>query len=64
MDTITRALIEIKNVEEKFRKIQENPALNGAENGLSTKELEILDKLINLIGEANIAANAILKRTI
>ena len=62
MDEISRALKEIAVVEEKFRKIQENPALYGAENGLSTHEVEILEKLINSIGEANLAADSILKR--
>jgi len=59
---ITRTLIEIRTVEEKFRKIQENPALYGAENSLTAHDLEILEKLISLAGEANIAADAILKR--
>jgi len=62
MDEVTQALIEIRNVEEKFRKIQENPALNGAENGFTNQELKILQQLINSIGVANIAADAILKR--
>jgi hypothetical protein len=59
---IAQILVEINRVEGKFRKIQENPALNGAENGLTAKELEILDKIIAQCGEANIAADAILKR--
>ena len=62
-DLITQALVEIKTVEEKFRKIQENPALYGAENSLTTSELEILEKLISSVGEANLAANEILKRS-
>jgi hypothetical protein len=59
---IAQVLVEINRVEEKFRKIQENPALNGAENGLTANELEILNKLITQCGEANIAADAISKR--
>jgi hypothetical protein len=59
---IMQALLAIKTVEEKFRKIQENPALNGAENGLTTDEHELLAKLIGLCGEVNIAGDAILKR--
>jgi len=57
-----KALIDIHTVEEKFRKIQENPALNGSENGLSTHELEILERIISLTGELNIAANEIGRR--
>ena len=59
---ITRALVEIKTVEEKFSKIQENPALNGPENGLTEHELKILEQLISLCGEANLAASAISRR--
>ena len=59
---IAKTLTEIQTVEEKFRKIQENPALNGSENGLTAHELELLEKLISLIGEANIAADAIFRR--
>jgi len=62
MNEITQIIIKMKEVEDKFRKIQENPALHGAENGLTAEELTILGKLIELIGEANIAADAILKR--
>jgi hypothetical protein len=61
-DIIAQALIGIKNVEEKFARIQENPALYGSENGLTNQEHETLEKLIALIGEANLAANAILNR--
>jgi len=59
---ISQALSKIKVVEEKYRKIQENPALYGVENGLTTHEQEILNKLIDSVGEANIAADAIIKR--
>jgi len=62
MDEIMNALLAIRNVEDKFRKIQENPALYGAKNGLTTEELKILEKLISVSGEANIAADAIIKR--
>jgi len=62
MDKITKFLLEIKTVEEKFSKIQENPAMHGAENGLTEYELQLLDKLINYMGEFNIAGDAILKR--
>jgi len=61
-DLISKTLTEIRTVEEKFKKIQENPALNGSENGLTAHELELLGKLISLIGEANIAADAIFRR--
>ena len=62
MEEIKRTLIAIKTVEEKFQKIQENPALNGPENGLTTHELAILNKLIEYCGEVNIAGDAICKR--
>jgi len=67
MDKVTKKLIsqtlaEIKIVEEKFSKIQENPALYGAENGLTAHELETLEKLLSQIGAANIAADAIINR--
>jgi hypothetical protein len=61
-DLIAKTLTEIQTVEEKFRKIQENPALNGAEYGLSAQQQESLEKLISLAGEANIAADEILRR--
>jgi hypothetical protein len=64
MNTIVRALVAIREVEEKFRKIQENPALNGAENGFTTQELELLERLIELCGEANIAGDVITKRAL
>lgn len=59
---ITKTLIEIRNVEEKFRKILENPALYGAENGLTNEQVELLGRLISLAGEANLAADVILKK--
>jgi hypothetical protein len=59
---IMHVLSAVKTVEEKYRKIQENPALNGAENGLTAYEIELLGKLIGLCGEVNIAGDAILKR--
>jgi len=59
---IMQVLLAIKTVEEKFRKIQENPALYGAENGLTADEHELLGKLIGLCGEVNIAGDVILKR--
>jgi len=62
MDKITKILLEIKAVEEKFSKIQENPAMHGAENGLTKHELQILEKLINYMGEFNMAGDMILKR--
>jgi hypothetical protein len=62
MNTILRTLIEIRSIEEKFAKIQENPALYGAENGLTNHELAIFEKLIEQIGAANLAVDAILKR--
>ena len=62
-DLITQTLFELKVVEEKFRKIQENPALHGAEYGLTILEQKTLEKLIGLMGEANLAADEILKRS-
>jgi|GEM_PF-5881035 len=62
MDEIIKILLEIKIVEEKFRKTQENSALYGFENGMTSEEIKILDKIINLIGEVNLAADTILKR--
>ena len=59
---INQVLLAIKTVEEKYRKIQENPALHGAENGFTADELEKFSKLIDLCGEVNIAGDAILKR--
>jgi len=59
---ILQAMLAIKTVEEKFRKIQENPALFGAENGLKADEYALLGKLIDLCGEVNIAGDVILKR--
>jgi len=59
---IKQTLLAIKTVEEKYRKIQENPASNGAENGLTAEECELLGKLIVLCGEVNIAGDAIIKR--
>ena len=63
MDEITQVLITIKIIEEKFRKIQENPALYGAENGLNAQEQKIFETLINSIGVANLAADEILGRS-
>ena len=31
MDKITQALLELRDLEERFRKILDDPALNGAE---------------------------------
>jgi len=59
---IIQVLLATQTVEEKFRKIQENPAMNGVENGLTANEHELLGKLIGLCGEVNIAGDAILKR--
>jgi hypothetical protein len=64
MNTIARTLMAIKEVEEKFQKIQENPALNGAEYGLTSEELELLEKLIELCGEVNLAGDAIGRRAV
>ena len=62
MNEITQLLLKFRTVEEKFRKIQENSSLYGAENGLTNEELLIFDKLISHVDEMNIAADAILKR--
>jgi hypothetical protein len=63
MNTIGQTLVAIREVEEKFAKIQENPARYGAENGgLTAQEIDLLEKLITLIGEVNLAGSAILKR--
>jgi hypothetical protein len=59
---MTKVLIEMKTVEEKYAAIQKNPAMNGAENGLTAGEQETLAKLLAQIGEANIAGDAILER--
>ena len=65
MEIILRALLEIKSVEEKYRKILEDPALFTSENGgFSAHEHEILEKLISLCGEANIAADVIIKKSL
>jgi len=61
---ITKTLSEIKAVEEKFSKIQENPALYGAENGLTAHELETLENLHSQLDAANIAVDAIIKRAL
>jgi len=62
-NTILRTLNAIREVEDKFSKIQENPALYSAENGgLKKDEIELLEELIKLSGEVNIAGNAIMKR--
>ena len=62
MDEIIRVLLELRDLEERFRKILENPALNGAECGFTTEELEKLEKLIGLVGEATIVGNEIMKK--
>ena len=62
MDEISKVLSEIRIAEDKFRKIQENPAMFGAENGLTANQLELLGKVISMVGEINIAADTILKR--
>jgi len=62
MDEITKILIKIKTVEEKFKKIQENPALYGAEHGLTKEELIIFDKFINSNDEVNIITDEIIKK--
>jgi hypothetical protein len=64
MNTILQTLIAIRAVEEKFAKIQENPALNGSENALSREEMELLEKLITLCGEVNLAGDAITRRSL
>jgi tetratricopeptide (TPR) repeat protein len=61
MSTIAKTLVASRKVEEKFSKIQNNPALNGAENGFTQQELELLNKIIELCGEVNIAGDAISK---
>jgi hypothetical protein len=62
MDVILQTLISIRKVEEKFARIQKNPALYGAENGLTPQEIETLDKLIAMNSEAMLAADAISRR--
>jgi len=62
-NTVLRTLNAIREVEGKFSKILENPALYCAENGgLKKDELELLEKFIKLSGEVNLAGNAIMKR--
>ncbi|GHT87101.1 hypothetical protein FACS1894137_13720 [Spirochaetia bacterium] len=63
-EIIKQTIISISTVEKKFRKIQENPALNGAENGLTADEQEILEKLIALCGEASTAGDEIARRVL
>lgn len=62
MDEITQALREIQDLEERFRKILENPALNGAEYGFTADEHEKLEKLRGLVGELAIAGNEIMRK--
>jgi hypothetical protein len=64
MNIIARTIAVISEVEKKFQKIQENPALNGAEHGLTSEELELLEKLIDLCGEVNLAGDAIARRAV
>jgi hypothetical protein len=61
---IARTINAIRDVEEKFRKIQENPALHGAELGLTAEEHEMLEKVIEYCGEVAIAGDAIARRHI
>jgi acetone carboxylase gamma subunit len=61
---IANTVIAIRDVEEKFRKIQENPALHGAELGLTAQEHEMLEKVIKYCGEVAIAGDAIVRRHI
>ena len=63
MDEITKVLFELYEVEETFRKIQKNPAFYISEHGgLSPEKLELLEKVISLVGEAAIAGNEICDR--
>ena len=62
MNEILRTLLDLRDLEERFRKIIENPGLNGAEHGFTAEELEKLEKLIGLVGEAAIAGNEIAKK--
>lgn len=64
MGTIAQLLIKLREVEEKFRNIQENPSLNGAENGLTDEENGMLEKLIVYCGEVNLAGDAIARRAL
>jgi hypothetical protein len=59
---IIQALLLMRDVRERFAGIQENPALHGAENGFTNKELETLKELIDLSGEVNLAGKEISKR--
>jgi len=62
-DIVKRTLSAVKDVEEKFNKILENSALTISENGgLTKKEIDLLEQLIELSGEVNLAGNAIMKR--
>jgi hypothetical protein len=62
MAIIMRALVVIRNIKEKYARIQEDPALHGPENALTAEEVEILEKLIALSGEAAFAAKEIYNR--
>jgi hypothetical protein len=62
--TIANAIPAIREVEEQFAKIQENPALYGAENGFTAERLELLNQLITLCGETSFAGKEIMKRAL
>jgi hypothetical protein len=63
LKSIAVILSNIRDIEEKFAKIQENPALYGAD-GFTADELKIFEQLIVQTGEINIAGNAIAKRVL
>jgi hypothetical protein len=60
--TIAKTLTDIREVKEQFAKIQENPALYGAENGFAAEKLALLEQLIDLTGEVNLAGKEIMSR--
>jgi hypothetical protein len=62
--TIAKTLTAVRKVEEQFARIQENPALYGAEDGFTAEELAILEQLITLCGEAGLAGKEIGRRAL
>jgi hypothetical protein len=62
--TIAETIADLREVEEQFAKIQENPALYGAGNGFTTEKLALLDQLIELCGAVSFAGKEITKRAL
>jgi hypothetical protein len=60
--TLAKASTVLREIEEQFAKIQENPALYGAENGFNAERLELLDQVTTQCGVVNIAGKEIARR--